>query len=81
MKEQEIKEKVQKAQDDYFEAILIFFEKDKNQSYTASKIVSKLGVFPGHKDWFSHSVLRALTEQGKLEKCEPRKGFKYRDKE
>ena len=79
MKEKEIKDKVQKAQKDLFEAILDFFRANPDSYYTAKDISEKLDLMPGHNNWFSHAFLRELKEQVKLEQSQNRKGFKYKE--
>ena len=78
MNEQEKKDKIQKAQEDLLQAILIFFKKNQNSCYTAGDIIAKFKVSPGYNNSFAHGILWELAKQGKLDKCEGNTGYKYK---
>ena len=77
--DQEIKQKVEKAQNELFIAILSFYKQHPEKCYTAKNMVEKLGLMAGHNKFFAHAFLVELKKQGKLEKCSGKgeKGYKY----
>ena len=65
-------------QDLFLNEILDFFKQRPEGEFTGKDISDELNLITGDKGWYMHMHLRILTEQGKLEKCDNKKGFKYK---
>ena len=70
--------KAKEYQDKFLNEILSVFKQNPEGKFVGKDISDKLNLIEGDQRWYMHGHLKILKEQGKLEKCPGKQGFKYK---